>query len=159
MRRELLVQPTIGANGAVVGRPRKQPPPDAAKRVEDLAAAGCTVVDLAAALGTTRETLRRWMTENEALQLAFTVGRERERDELHRMILRDARDGEKPNINAMFLLKARHGYREGEPIESGAPRISVTFNLPGAMSPDQYMKTVRNESGSTQAVEVPAARS
>lgn len=159
MRSPLVTSPTLGSQGGTMGRPRKQPPADAAKRVEELAAAGCTVVDLAAALGTTRETLRRWMTEDEALQLAFAVGRERERDELHQMILRDARDGEKPNINAMFLLKARHGYREGEPVESGAPRISVTFNLPGALSPEQYIKTVSNEPGSTEALEVPATRS
>jgi hypothetical protein len=159
MRRDLLPQPTLGTRGGTMGRPRKQPPADAAKRVEDLAASGCNVVDLAAALGTTKEMLRRWMMEDDALQLAFAVGRERERDELHRMILRDARDGEKPNINAMFLLKARHGYREGEPVESGAPRISVTFNLPGALSPDEYMKTVNNGPGSTEALEIPATRS
>jgi hypothetical protein len=37
----------------------------------------------------------------------------------------------------MFLLKARHGYREGDQQEQ-ANKVSVTFNLPGAMTAEQY---------------------
>lgn len=128
-----------------VGRPRKQPPQDAALKIQQLAAGGCNVKDLAAALGTTREVLSRWMTEDESLALAFAVGRERERQELHDLVMRDARDGEKANVNAMFLLKARHGYREGDPVDSGTPRLQITFNLPGAMSREDFLKTVVND--------------
>jgi hypothetical protein len=137
--------------GIRVGKPEKRPPPNAAERIERLAADGCTsIVDLAAALRVDRGTLRRWLLEDESLQLAFAIGREKERDELHRILIRDARDGEKPNVNAMFLLKARHGYREGEPADSGIPRVSVTFNLPGAMSRDDFLKTVvSDERGSS----------
>ena len=56
-------------------------------------------------------------------------------------MLRDARDGEKPNVNAMFLLKSRHGYREGDPGEQGN-RLNIVFNLPGAMTREDFMKTV-----------------
>lgn len=136
---------TIGAKGGTIGRPRKQPPLDCAQRIVELAAAGCNKVDLAAQLGTSKDTLNRWLLEDETLQLALATGRERERDELHKLIMRDARDGEKPNINAMFLLKTRHGYREGDLVDNGAARISVTFNLPGAMSRDDFLKTVVSE--------------
>lgn len=45
-------------------------------------------------------------------------------------------------IAAMFLLKARHGYREGDQGET-ANRVSITFALPGAMKPEQF--TVEND--------------
>jgi hypothetical protein len=153
MRKPLLESQTVTPSGAVMGRPRKvcppytpreirkQPPPDVCATIEELAAAGGTIVGIAAALKTTREVLRRWMTENPALQHAFDFGRERERHELHSLLVRDARDGEKPNINAMFLLKARHGYREGDAGEQGS-RVNITFNIPAALSREDFMKTV-----------------
>src|SRR6185437_342633 len=120
MRRPLLAAPHLTASGATVGRPRAQPPVDAAVRIQKLAAEGRGIVGVAVELKTARETLRRWMTEDVALQEAFDAGREHERHELHQLMLRDARDGEKPNINAMFLLKCRHGYREGDQGEQGS---------------------------------------
>jgi hypothetical protein len=81
------------------------------------------------------------MVEHPELAEAFERGKERERDELHRILLRDARNGDKPNINAIFLLKARHGYREGDTGEQPS-RLHVTFALPGAMSREDFMRTV-----------------
>lgn len=124
-----------------IGRPLKQPPLDAAKRIVDLAAEGRPLKGIALQLGTSPDTLRRWMRENTELQLAFEAGREKERHELHTILLRDARDGEKPNINAIFLLKARHGYRENSVEELGS-RVNVIVNVPAAMSRDDYLKTV-----------------
>lgn len=141
MTTTLLTTPTIGARGGTMGRPRKQPPVDAAKKIEDFAAQGRGIVAVAVMLGTSRETLRRWMADDPALVEAFERGKEHERHELHSIMMRDARDGEKPNINAMFLLKTRHGYREGDPGEQ-PNRINITFNLPGALSREDFLKTV-----------------
>lgn len=38
---------------------------------------------------------------------------------------------------AIFLLKARHGYREGDQTET-ANRVSINFTLPGAMTVEQF---------------------
>ncbi len=141
MPKAVLPVQTMTENGAIVGRPRKAPPPDAARRIQQLAAEGRPVVGIAAVFGTTREVLRRWMKESPELQDAFAAGREAERHELHQILLRDARDGGKPNINAMFLLKSRHSYREGEPEES-SPRVNLTVNIPIALSKEEYLKTV-----------------
>ncbi|HEY6643659.1 hypothetical protein [Povalibacter sp.] len=122
----------MGAKGGVIGRPRKLPPADAAQRIQQLAAEGCNKVNLAAQLGTSVKTFNEWLGADESLQLAFSVGRERERNELHQILLRDARDGEKPNVNAIFLLKARHAYREGDIGDDVAARFNVTINLPAA---------------------------
>lgn len=38
---------------------------------------------------------------------------------------------------AMFLLKARYGYREGDQSDN-ANEVAITFNRPGALSAEQY---------------------
>jgi hypothetical protein len=141
MRRPLLPAPTVSERGATIGRPRKAPPPDAAQRIQQLAAEGRPAAGIAVKLGTTAEVLRRWFTEDSKLREAFEAGREAERHELHQILMRDARDGERVNVNAIFLLKARHGYREGDPGEQ-ASRVNVVINLPGALAPADYLKTV-----------------
>ena len=42
-------------------------------------------------------------------------------------------------VPAIFLLKTRHGYREGDQTEQGN-RVSVTFNLPGAQPLDAFRR-------------------
>jgi hypothetical protein len=44
---------------------------------------------------------------------------------------------------SMFLLKARHGYREGDQTDT-ANKVSITFALPGAMSMEEF-KVIENE--------------
>jgi hypothetical protein len=144
MRRELLTTPTIGSGGNVIGRPRKMAPPDAAQRIEAIAEAGASLKGLALQLGTSFDTLRRWMMDDPAPQLAFDLGRERERDKLHRLVVANALDSERPNINAFFILRNRHGYREGGDIGEGA-RVNITFNLQAPMSRDDFMKTVASD--------------
>ncbi len=83
-------------------------------------------------------------------------GREEERHALHNRLYRMAMEGEGRDaaIAAMFLLKARHGYREGDTREEG--RVAGTFNMPAAMPLDKFV-TVENESGSaTERLPAPA---
>lgn len=120
---------------------QKHPPPDAAEQVRALAADGWSVVGIAAKLGTSKGTLRdKWFVEYPELKEAFEQGREDERRTLHNKLYRAATEGEGRDalIAAMFLLKSRHGYREGEPVEDGA-RTHITFNLPAAMPLEQFM--------------------
>ncbi|WP_433965132.1 hypothetical protein [Tunturiibacter gelidiferens] len=85
------------------------------------------------------QTLNRWLEEDAEAEDAYKQGLESERKALHNMLYKLAID-EKHPASAMFLLKARHGYREGDQSEQ-SNRVSVTFNLPGAMTADQY-KTI-----------------
>jgi len=144
MRKPLLEQPRLTTSGAVVGRPRAQPPVDAALRIEKLAAEGRGVKGAALALRTDLSTLKRWFEEHPELRLAFERGKESERHELHQILVRDARDGAKPNIAAMFLLKSRHAYREGD---LGELPSAVVINLPGSMDREQFLKTVVADDG------------
>jgi len=119
------------------------PPPDAAALIEDLAADGFSKVGVARRMGVARETFSRWLDEHPELQDAFDTGREKERYALHNMLYRLAVE-EKDKIAAIFLLKSRFGYREGDQGDQ-SNRVSINFTLPGALKPEAF--TVENEPG------------
>lgn len=118
------------------GRPLKVAPVGAAARIEALAADGFSVIGVAKGMGTSKETLAKWFDADPELKAAFDQGREHERHALHNMLYRAAMELGNASA-AMFLLKARHGYREGDQSETGN-RVQITFALPGAMSMDDF---------------------
>jgi hypothetical protein len=138
VRRPLLDQPRLTANGAVVGRPRKLAPADAAKRIEKLAKRGFQKSDVATALGVDPKTLRAWFEEDERLQIAFDKGKGHERDKLHRNLVRKAMKGD--TIANLFLLKTCHGYRENSPPEAGNV-TNVLINIPGPRPMSDFIET------------------
>jgi transposase-like protein len=115
---------------------RKNPPFKAAEEIETLAATGFSKVGIAAHFSISAGLLDRWLEQYERLQRAFDQGREKERHALHNSLYKAATDG-KQIAAAMFLLKARHGYREGDQSES-ANKVTINFALPGAMTPEQF---------------------
>lgn len=108
----------------------------AAKAIYACAAGGFSVVGVAQALGTSKDTLGRWLDEYPELKEAFDQGREQERYMLHNKLYRLAMEQDNASA-AMFLLKARHGYREGDQGET-ANRVSINFTLPGALPMEQF---------------------
>ncbi len=94
--------------------PRKLPPDGAANDIQRLAAEGFSQLGIAAHFKVSRECFRRWLAEDEALNEAFELGRETERQALHAMVVASARANKPANVNAFFLLKARHGYVESD---------------------------------------------
>ncbi|HEX3486254.1 MAG TPA: hypothetical protein VHT51_14420, partial [Micropepsaceae bacterium] len=93
-----------------------------------------------------------------ALQEAFDNGRESERYALHNMLYRKAIE-KGDSIAAMFLLKSRHGYREGDQGETGN-RVQINFQLPGSISMDEFknMKVIENERADNRNEPVPTQR-
>jgi len=120
---------------------RVPPPPTFAivPVITTLASTGFTKVGIARHFNVDVRTLDRWMEEHPELAEAFKAGRDQERQSLHNVLYRLAVE-QQDKIAAMFLLKSRHGYREGDQSEQ-SNRVAITFNLPGAMTPDQY-KTI-----------------
>lgn len=113
------------------GRKPTKPPPDAVERVGELAKQGLSIIGIGHAMGVGRDAFRGWLERHPDIKEAFDVGRERERAELHSGLADQARKG---NITAaIFLLKARHGYVEGDRGDQ-ASRVAVQINLPAAMS-------------------------
>jgi hypothetical protein len=116
---------------------RKEPPDDAKAEIRALSATGFSMRGIAAHFGTTYDTLTRWLDEYDELQEAFKIGRDQERYALHNALYLKAMNGDGPA--AMFLLKSRHGYREGDQSDQ-ANRVAITFNLPGATKAEDYGK-------------------
>ena len=93
---------------------RKLPPDGAAEDIQRLAAEGFSQLGIAAHFKVSRECFKRWIEEDEALNEAYELGKETERQALHAMVVASARANKPANVNAFFLLKARHGYVESD---------------------------------------------
>lgn len=146
------------AEKLAVGRPPKQPPADAAERIRIAAAGGANLRGVAIACGVGVEAFNRWLGEAPELRDAFDDGREHERRTLHNVLYRAATEGSGKDalIAAMFLLKARHGYREGDQQEQ-ANRVNVTFNIPAAMPMADFIEVSDADGTSTQRIPAKAA--
>lgn len=133
---------------------QKQPPKDAAAKITAWSQAGYSKRAIAYRFGIHYQTFNRWLEAHEALKDALDEGREREHNALYTKTFELAMAG---NIIAcLFLLKARHGYREGEPLEGQAGnRISINFQLPGALSPELFGKVIEHERAATQSESIP----
>lgn len=97
---------------------------------------------IAAALAISVDTFRKWLDEYPELNEAFDKGREKERAALHGSLYDAAMKGNA--VAAMFLLKSRHGYREGDQGEQ-ANRVSINFTLPGAMPVEKFVEVNADE--------------
>ena len=95
-----------------MGSSRKLPPAEAAEHIRRLAAEGYGQLGIAAHFNVSRDCFKRWVDEDEALNEAYELGKETERQALHAMIVASAKANKSANVNAFFLLKARHGYVE-----------------------------------------------
>jgi len=140
------------------GRKRKEPPANAADLIRAAAATGANQRGVAAALSVNTEVLIRWLAEHPELEEAFKQGREKERQTLHNVLYDAATQGsgKESLIAAMFLLKARHGYREGEQ-EVQQNRVNINFQLPGARPMSEYV--IEAENAEPRVERLPAARS
>jgi hypothetical protein len=110
--------------------------------IEELAANGHPDIDIARRLGMTMPTFRRCRREQEEVQTALDYGRGRLEADLTNILLSKARgSGRESVIAAIFLAKARCGWREGEAPADARPNI--TINLPDAQNAQDYLKAVR----------------
>jgi hypothetical protein len=136
------------------GRKLKEAPADAAARIEALAADGWSLLGIAKKLGTSADVLRRWTDENPALKEALDQGREEERFALHSMLFKKAVE-KGDTVAAIFLLKSRHGYREGDQSEQGN-RVSINFQLPAAL-PLENFKVIDHAATTNRLEHIPTS--
>lgn len=137
----------IGGSGNPLGRPKIKPTRDAAAKIAQYASEGFSSVGIAQKLGIARKTLERWLADEPGLREALEIGRETERHSLHNFLYREAMENGNATA-AMFLLKARHGYKEGDQTEQ-ANRVQIVFSLPAALKPAEFI-----DAGSAQALTV-----
>lgn len=111
-------------------------PKGALENVKQWATESASKGAIARRLGMDHKTFRVLMEQNPDLKAAYDEGVEAEH---HALV--SALKGQMHNspVPAIFLLKTRHGYREGDQSELGN-RVSVTFNLPGAQPLDAFKR-------------------
>src|SRR5690348_15864462 len=119
----------------------KYPPVDAARRIEEAASEVPRMSTVALALRVSRDTLRHWLKGNPELAQAFEWGKAAFERRCVMRIETRSNDRDRPAVDDFFLLKTLCGYREGDQGEQPS-RLSITFNLPGAMTREQFEKTV-----------------
>ncbi|MFI0473454.1 hypothetical protein ACGLWX_12130 [Halomonas sp. HMF6819] len=121
---------------------QKKPPKDTDKKILDMSQRGLSVSAIARGLGISTALLKAWRENHPELQNALDEGREIEHTKLRSALMDQAEGG---NVTAaIFLLKCRHGYREGDQGEL-ANRVSVTFQLPGPQSLEDFSRTIDGE--------------
>ena len=114
------------------------------KIVEELSSRGCSLTTIARALRMDAATLRLVRQRQPEVEEAYQRGLAVEHDKLTSNLRTLANGG---NVVAnLFLLKTRHGYREGEPLE-----VNLTVNtggvlvVPGKMTVEEYLESKRAE--------------
>lgn len=134
----------VGPGSGTIGSARWVVTETGLKMVEDLTARGVTLVNIARALGMDAATLRLVRHRQPEVEEAYQRGKAREEEALVGNLRRAANDGNV--VAAIFLLKARHAYKEGQPME-----VNVSVNtggvlvVPERMSVDDYLAQKRSE--------------
>lgn len=119
--------------------PKKEPGPGDAKQVHRLTAAGHGHASIAAKMGISKLAFQRWLKDHQEIRAAYEAGLAVEEQEILSELRKILKKGNAtPGI---FLLKARHGYREGESqIEDN--RVQISVQLPASLSPEQYKQVI-----------------
>lgn len=123
--------------------------------VEELAGRGCHVATIARALGMSKDAFKSCRDRQPEVDDAYHRGLAREHDQLVSNLRTAADDG---NIVAnIFLLKARHQYREGEALEANL-NLSVNSGgvlvVPQRQSVEEFLAEQREREANTIEGEV-----
>lgn len=124
-----------------MGRPRKYLPKNGVEIIRDCASRGVKETELAQALGLSYPTWCRIRREDPEARDAWEEAKAVEADKLVGKLYEKAMDGD--SASAMFLLKARHGYRDHGPADASESGVNITLALPPALDPERYQKLVQ----------------
>jgi len=123
-----------------MARPPKLPPKNAIAIIQELGSRGCSEKSIAYALGTSADTWRRWKEDYPEILEAFEQARAVEHDSLVGVLYDKAMGGD--SIAAMFLLKSRHGYRDGGVTIEDNRNVKIGIMLPQSLNPEQYQQII-----------------
>ena len=129
------------ARNPAVKATRKQPTEQHLQLIEEYASKGHSIPSICKACKISKDLFYAWREKFPEVEEAYKLGLEKERYALHNALFEQATL--KGNTTAgIFLLKARHGYKEYDQTEQ-ANKVAITFNLPApAEDLGQYMKIV-----------------
>ena len=107
--------------------------------IRTLAREGRSYRGMAAALKVNHKTFADMRKRDPRIELAIDEGRGELEGEVTDLLLTQARKGQV--VAAIFLAKARLGWREGDR-EHHAPPVAVNITLPKARSEDEYRAVI-----------------
>lgn len=113
-----------------------KPPRGTAEKVRRWAAEATPQKVMARRLGVGVATLKQWMDDDDRLRAAYDEGIEEEHQFLIAALKKQI---DKSPTPAIFLLKTRHGYVEGDRAEQ-ANRVQLTFNIPAAPTREDWLQ-------------------
>lgn len=125
-----------------MARPFEKLPPGSRDALLAMAGNGLKESTAALALGVPLNEFRRVISKNPEAKALWQEALSVERDALINALFNRAIEGD--TKAAQFLLSARHGMSEKQ-TESLGDRVNITFQLPAALSPDQYTKLVKQD--------------
>ena len=110
---------------------------------EEMASKGAALHTIAREMGIRWPTFLELRRSDERLEEAIATGRGKEHDALVGRLFEIATmsKGKEAVTACIFLLKTRHGYREGEPLESRL-QVAVQIKLPGSLTEEQYRNLI-----------------
>ena len=125
-----------------MGRPRKNLPANALDVIRQAAANGVNEVGIAQALGVDFRTWQRIRDEDPETKAVYQEARKAEEGKLVGVLF-DKAVNKQDSVAAIFLLKARHGYRDQGPSDAGdTTRPTININIPAPLAPDQYARLI-----------------
>ena len=128
----------VGAIKAIAPAGTFEVQPVGLELIEEMAKEGMDNTTIHSALGIAKDTFRLMRQRQPDVLDALDRGRAALADELTHILLTKARSGN--IIAAIFLAKARCGWREGEPPPDTRPNVII--NLPESHSPEEYLKMI-----------------
>lgn len=132
----------LNVNDVATGGVRYDLKPQGYDIIEQMSANGRDLASIAKALGIDRDTFRVIRKRDAAAQEAVERGRAALGDELHDILLEHARSG--ITVAAIFLAKARCGWREGEAMPGAmvTNNTQINIHIPARMSDQQFQQIV-----------------
>jgi|SRR5215217_7813080 len=125
-----------------MARPRKNLPDGALDIIRQAASSGVREADLAKALGVDFKTWQRIKREDPEAQQVYAEAKAIEEGRLVGVLF-DKAVNKQDTVAAIFLLKARHQYRDQGPTDGTADgRPVINISIPPALRPEDFAKLV-----------------
>lgn len=117
---------------------KKVPTDDDLALIEQMAADGHGQMGICKAIPIDFKTWQRWLRDYPQVKEAWRAGLA---EEEHFLVSKLRELAEKQAVPAIFLLKAKHGYQEGEPPQQDK-RVQIAVTLPGPLPASEYRPEV-----------------
>ena len=125
---------------------KKEPSKDDLVQLEKLASAGYGTYAAAEKIGISQTTLLRWFRDYPDANTSWKRGLESEEHFILSELMKILKDKGNP-LPGIFLLKSRHGYREGD-MAAADSRVAIQVVMPAALDVNDYKKI-------TQTLQIP----